>query len=110
MRYIVSRTSGIFEGEPIEGSYKIARTRVDRRTTNDPAKIPAYKGESAWWFETGENHRIENGMICRDMGQEEKWVIDIDDVLDFVKENGQCVVYIDSDGWPNIEIYDTYRE
>lgn len=106
MRYIISRTSGI----PVEGSYKVSRTRVDRRSTDDPAKVPAYRGDSAWWFEQGKNHRIENGMICRDLGQEEKWVIDIDDLLVFVREHGECILSIDRDGWPEIEIYDDYRD
>ena len=38
------------------------------------------------------------------------WVIDVDDVLAFVKKHGRCVVDIDFYGWPEIEIYDTYRE
>lgn len=109
MRYIVSRTSFV-EGPPVDGACKVSRTRVDRRSTDDPSKIPAYGGQSAWWFEKGSNHRIENGRICRDLGTEEVWVVDIDDVLEFVKKHGQCVISIDFDGWPEIEVYDDYRE
>jgi hypothetical protein len=63
---------------------------IDRRTTDCPSKVPAYKGETDWWHRTGTNHRVVDGQICRDM-EDEFHVMDIktiDELLDFQKQTG----------------------
>ena len=39
----------------------------------------------------------------------ERWTIVIPDLIQFVKENGKCVISCDG-SVPHIEIYDWYRE
>jgi hypothetical protein len=74
--------------KPHPKAYKIILVPVDRRTADDPAKVPAYKGETDWWYKHGKNHRVENGEICRDMRPKKIWVIDIVNTLVFIKEQG----------------------
>lgn len=90
---------------------------IDRRFVDDPKKLPCNKGTDGDWFRTegdwfirGTNHRIENGCICRDLEWEAGWFVEIPDVMDFVRQHGDCVVSIDDDGYESIEIYDDYRE
>lgn len=108
----VSRTSDTSskKQQPCDGAVVYRSMQVDRRTVDDPAKIDWYKGDRSWWFDTGSNHRVENGCICRDVGLRNDWFIEIQDIMEFVKRHGECVVSIDSDGFNCIEIYDYYRE
>ena len=41
---------------------------------------------------------------------DKQWIVEISDLLEFVKVHGQCIVSIDNGGRPVLEIYDTYRE
>lgn len=108
--YLVKRTSSS-RGKPCKGAFEITRKIVDRRTVDDPKKIPANKGTNGDWYEMGTNHRVENGMICRDMGQTTEWAIEIDDVMEFVdKINCECIFSRLADGFAQIEIYDEFRE
>ncbi len=111
-RFIVSRTS-VWDNEtsPCEGAVKRPCVRVDRRTTDDPAKIPAHLTKSAWWYAGGRNHRVENGQIARDF-DDEAWFIDIQSIRDFVAKHGRVVIGETwrCDDFLEIEIYDDYRE
>lgn len=104
MKYLVSKTS-VYNEKPCEGAYKVLVTIVDRRTVDCPSKL---KYESNW-YERGTNHRVENGKICRDLGKEEEWEVEIPDLLEFVKKHERCILRIE-EGRPSIEIYDDYRE
>ena len=43
-------------------------TWPDVRTTDDPAKVPVYRGrETGWWYGEGKNHRVVDGKITRDL-------------------------------------------
>lgn len=95
---------------PVEGAMRFQVRVVDRRNVDDPTKIPAHRGTDGEWYDHGENHRVENGMICRDMGWRIKWFVEIADVMEFVEKHGRCVVSIDAGGHEAIEIYDDYRE
>ena len=115
MKFFVRRTSEWHdEKPPCKGAYRDAYTRIDRRSADDPKKVPAYKGEDAWWYGDGENHRLIGKQIARDFPDEE-WFIDIADLdalLKLVKKEGAIVVQASrhSDKHPEIEIYDDYRE
>lgn len=68
---------------------KVKGIRIDRRFTDDPAKIPFYKGNKEKaekdWYGTGKNHRIVNGRIERDF-DDEFFIIEIntlEDLLNF---------------------------
>lgn len=89
-------------------------TYVDRRSVNDPTKIPAYRDEDpAWWYSEGTNHRVDHGQICRDFVYK-RWVVEVESLLVFVRNHGRIVLSSgDPDRLPilaHIEIYDGYRE
>lgn len=111
MLYIVKRTSEwASDVPPCTGAVKLPLIRVDRRSVDDPKKIPANRGTNGDWFTRGTNHRIEDGNICRDIGTYNEWFVDIEDVLLFVKKYGSCVLSVGEKDVPTIEIYDDYRE
>jgi len=107
--YLVSRTS-CWEGQPCDEAYEVEMIKVDRRTVDDPKKIPVNNGTDGDWYERGTNHRIEDGKICRDLGFYSRWAVQVNDIMDFVDDHGCCMVSRDSEGFANIEIYDDYRE
>ena len=115
MKFHVSRTSlWDHEEPPCAEAFRDTYTRIDVRNTGDPAKIPAFKGKSAWWYEDGTNHRVEDGHIKRDFVDKD-WFIelaDMDALLAFMAAEGSLVI---QPCWYNaseleIEIYDGYRE
>jgi len=113
MQFVIDRTSQYSSDDkpPCEGAKYIDGIRVDKRTVDDPAKIPSYKGQSAWWYKDGRNHRVIDGKICRDFDTK-YWVIeikDLDELIKFNKVHGDLVLSTD-EGNPSIEIYDSYRE
>ena len=108
--FLVIRSSSLDDDvPPCEGAKQYQVKRVDRRSVDDPKKIPLNRGTDGDWYTRGENHRVENGMICRDVGWKTEWFVEIPDIMAFVRRYGQCVVS-HRDGYPCIEIYDDYRE
>lgn len=107
--YLVRRTS-MYEGSPCPDAFIIERIFIDTRNCDDPKKIPANNGKDGDWFLRGTNHRVENGMIKRDLGTIQEWAVEIPDILAFVDKYGECVVGRNSNGFYEIEIYDDYRE
>ena len=105
----ISRSS-TYLSKPHPDAFEKPVIVVDRRCVDDPKKIPFNDGTDGDWYIKGTNHRIENGSICRDMGFENDWFIEISDIMQFVRDNGRCVVDIDDDGFNTIEIYDSWRE
>lgn len=58
---------------------------VDERTTDDPAKIPAYAGNPQEWYDVGTNHRVYNGHLRRDRGTRRGHFIEIRDLEHLIK-------------------------
>jgi len=62
--------------------------KIDRRTTDDPSKIPFYKGNKELadkdWYERGRNHRVVNGMIERDF-DEDFLIIELNSLEDLLE-------------------------
>lgn len=116
MKFKISRTSDWDELQPCNGAMLEPYMRVDERTTNSPDKISAYRGQPTdWWYEEGENHRVENGRIKRDF-HDEGWFIEVNSLEELIKmvdEHGSIIVqpfgYKRCDYY-NLEIYDGYRE
>ena len=109
--YLVRRTSNWGEDiKPCDEAFKILFKKIDVRNTDDPKKIPAFRGTNGNWYELGTNHRVENGMIMRDMGTKTAWAIEISDIQGFVDKYGDCVVGRNVEGFCTIEIYDDHRE
>lgn len=108
--FLVTRTSVWDDGKPCDEAYVVEIMNVDRRNCDDPKKIPMNRVTDGDWYLRGSNHRVENGCICRDIGWERKWAVNIDSVMDFVDKHGECVVRRNNDGFAEIEIYDNNRE
>ena len=116
MKFAISRTSRMFDEKspPTKGAFRDQYVAIDRRTTDDPSKIPWAKGESAWWYAEGRNHRVVKKEICRDLDRE-GWFIEIDsldELMALLDKEGQLVL---RESWANdeileIEIYDGWRE
>lgn len=97
-------------GKPCDEAFEVVLVNTDTRSCDDPKKILAHHGTDGDWYERGTNHRVEAGMIRRDLGTKTKWAVELPDVMPFVKKYGDCVVGVNDDGFNEIEIYDDYRE
>lgn len=116
MVFIVTRTShsSLFDRNkpPVPEAFAGMRTCTDRRTVDDPKKLPINRGTDGDWYERGTNHRIVDGQIARDFA-EPCWLVRIGslaELLDFCNRNGDVVLSTDEDEPPTLEIYDSYRE
>lgn len=94
------------KGPPCDGAKLYRIIDVDVRTVDDPKKIPAHRGTDGDWYQRGENHRVVNGCIARDVGWQQAWFVEIPDVMEFARKHGRCIVEVDRDGHDCIEIYD----
>ena len=115
MKFHVSRTSLYHEDPPCDEAFRDTYTRIDTRTTDDPGKVSSAKGKTAWWYDKGTNHRVENGQIKRDFPGESQWAIelsDLDALIAFMHKHGSLVIetHWDDPDTVELEIYDNYRE
>lgn len=113
MRFLVRRTSDWGDSKPCDEAIPTKYIYYDRRTVDAPEKL-RYHNAVEDWYSRGENHRVENGWIVRDIHKDNGWSVDINSIEDmsrFVERNG-CVVLTEAYGcdFPEIEIYDDYRE
>ena len=116
MKCLVTRTSlqGDDDVPPCPEARRENYTRIDERTTDDPAKVGAHHGESDWWYSAGRNHRVERGCIKRDI-DDTGWFVELstlDELMAFVARHGELVIgpYYANPAITRIEIYDSYRE
>lgn len=116
MKFIISRTSLWNDEEPpCEEAVREKSVKTDTRTVDAPEKVPAKFGEDPnWWYSEGFNHRIVNGQIKRDFEHLE-WFVELsslEDLLKFKDKHGDLIIResFDNDSFPQIEIYDNYRE
>ena len=120
-KYRISRTSSC-SGRPHPDAIKEVYIHIDRRTvaTLEEAKTKHWYEQ---WYIRGVNHRIERGMIACDVkyidGKSRlftRWVIEIDDLREWIEQLGEEVVisptYSDNATEPlmEIEIYDDCKE
>lgn len=110
----VSRVSNYFGDsiQPCGESEQRKYFHIDWRTTDDPAKILPYKGETDWWYNEGTNHRVENGQIARDL-EWKGWFVefnDLDDLLKFANREGRIIITDKEQYNYEIMIYDDYIE
>ena len=108
--YLCSRTSGYTNVPPCDEAFLSTVIMTHTRSCDDPKKIPAHRGTDGDWYTKGTNHRVEGGMIKRDLGTREAWAVECSDLMAFVDKHGRCVISRDIDGFCEIEIYDDYRE
>lgn len=76
MKFIVERDEEDWNTEAPPCSIAVLEDvlRQDVRCVDDPKKVPAENGKSAWWYGKGLNHRIVDGQIVRDF-LEKKWIV-----------------------------------
>ena len=112
MKFKVTRTSLYLTNEqPVEGAVKEEVTPYGYRVGD------LEKRERQWKCfneEFTDIKRLPNG-YWRGTSKEKKviWVIEIDDIIEFIKKVGECIVSASEEcveGYPQIEIYDDYRE
>jgi hypothetical protein len=100
MDFLVTLTSDYMgDNKPCDEAFRKAYVKTDVRGTDNPAKVPAYKGESTWWYSEGKNHRVEDGRIKRDFDAEH-WFItanSLDELMAlFDKYGGALISPVDS--------------
>ena len=112
--FLVERASLGMAGPPCDEAVKVRVVNVDVRTTDDPRKVPAYKGDAYWWFSEGKNHRVVDGQITRDRGHVLAWAVeiaDLDALMAFMERHGDIIIYGPRpNGHRLIKIYDDYAE
>lgn len=115
MKYIISRTSDWFKKQPCIEAKCEELTRLDFRTAKT---LEEAKGQDWFksWYDSGINHRVENGYIVCDLKIKIKtWIIELnglDELMALQKSYGELIIS-DSDFKEvkkEIEIYDDYRE
>lgn len=120
MKYLITRTyrTSVY-GErykPCEEAFKDSYTYVDYRTCKTFEEFDDRLPQGGdKWESKGTNHRLVSIGIARDMGSEEGWFIELNDLSslhDFIKKYGELVIgpsYLNNDIM-SIEIYNGYRE
>jgi len=117
MKFIIRRTSEWnHDVQPCIEAKRELVTWLDRRTAQTIEQARSCLWFKDWW-EWGENHREENGMIVCDRKKKDTvWTIEfnsLEELIAFENEHGQLVIgRTDSyKGYDmEIEIYDGYRE
>ena len=109
MKFIIRKTSDHYweNGSPCLSAKSAEFIFYDRRKTDDANIIDG-------WYDRGENHRIENGGIIRDIKQD-GYIVDVDDLDDLLQLMDECGHSFVMNrkyryNYPEIEIYDGYRE
>ena len=114
VEFAIRRATARDGGRPCKGAYRREFMRVDERTTDDPAKVPAYGGKVAWWYDEGVGHRVEQGRIRRNIS-ETGWFVRVGgllELLELCRLGGDVVLRtspLNPAGW-EIEICDGFRE
>jgi hypothetical protein len=109
---VCRRSSGYSDTKPCDEAELLPFVCVDRRTVDDPAKN-VHIGKA--WYNRGRNHRVENGMICRDF-DESRWMVQIADgaaLQSFCDKYGKIILSLNTESAEpcyEVEIYDSYRE
>jgi hypothetical protein len=112
MKFVVTRTSlYLDEAQPVEGAVKEEVTPYGYR-------INDFEKQEQAWKHFNENFtdvkRLPSGDWRGTRKEKEVvWVIEIDNIIEFIKKVGTCVVSVSEkyvEGYPQIEIYDDYRE
>ena len=111
--FIVSRASWSSTGDravqPCDGAFLKDVVDVDIRTVDDPNLLKGITSKD--WHSLGENHRIINGNIARDVGYTKEWAVKLPnmvDLVEFLTKYGECILSVDAVN--RITIYDDYIE
>lgn len=112
-KFRIRRASNHYSGiQPCEEAKQKKYFHMNWKTSDDPAKVPFYKGETDWWYNEGTNHRVEDGVIVRDM-ERDGWFVEfnnLDELLAFVNREDEIIIEEDRQYNYSIVIYDDYIE
>ncbi len=117
MEFIVTRTSA-YGSKPCKEAVKRQFMYIDRRTSKTlaEARLPKNKHWADQFFASGSNFREENGMIAKDSGMKDVWIITLntlDELMKFRDKYGGIILkgeYCYHGIKNTLEIYDDYRE
>lgn len=116
MKFIVDRTSSWHNEKPCKEAKRQSFTYLDHRTCKT-LKEARESGRIPEFFESGTNHREEDGMIVRDIGKIKYYTIELnsmDELTQFIDKYGEVVISafngIKENVKYKIEIYDSWRE
>jgi len=106
--YIVRRTS-LWDKKicPIQEARQESFIIIDERCVSKPEDLCHDTVES--WYSYGWGHTDLNGHICRNVGIELRWVMQILDLSDFIEVNGPIILDL-VNGNLTLEIYDDYQD
>lgn len=129
MKYTISRSSHGYckedkDGNPVpphpgaaQEPFPVRQRNTAKNESEYFCNQRAYTSTPRGWHDDGTNHTTWSGGICRQMGTELYWTLEIPDLFAFVNSVGRCVLTppsdpkeTDSAGLWHIEIYDGYRE
>lgn len=115
MLFRVCRTSVCdYSKKPYEDCIPIMVKRIDRRRFSSPEEFNEICGKREGnWFDTGKNHRVEDGCIVRDLEPVQNWGIEInslEELIEFKNKVENKIIIHDDITAPRLEIYDDYRE
>lgn len=104
---MISKTSVYSDDCPFPEAFKAQYGNLDQR-------CHTFEEASSWvkrdWYRPGSFGHGENATGIFRYLPDEAWFIETPkDLLQFIKDNGQCVIGYNS-GFLDIEIYDDYRE
>ena len=115
MTFQIKRTSLVQDTKPCDEALLKAVKRVEKFRA---VSYDKFKDIHGGWFDYGENHRMENGFIKRDV-DENIWVLEletIDELIEFRNKYGNIILTehsfnsCDNKSYPILEFYDDYRE
>lgn len=117
MEFLITRTSISIDSKkkPHEKAYKKLAPIIETRNVDCPTKLTERARQ--FWYSSGRNHRVEEGQLVKDLGEEERWFIELnslEELVDFYEAEGELIItdhpFNKVKGCKVIEIYDYYRE
>lgn len=119
MKFIITRTSEWGNSSPCVEAKREQAVKTETRTFRSPEEFDKKRAAiEGTWLSVGTNHCIgRNGYICRDIGIENVWTIDINSIEELAnlsQKYGEIIIsdcrLTSEDKYPTLEIYDDYRE
>lgn len=113
MKFMIRQTSKYGDKPDVKGVVEeIMPFYLHRRTCSEEQYNRLFaKSEGGEWRSIGYDHTTYSGGIERkETTNETAWFLNVEDVIEFVKEHGECVISVSECGFPVLEIYDYYRE
>lgn len=117
MKYLITRTSVWAPDAPCTEAFLYPREHWELRTCSEEDFNRRFSKKEGTWRSKGKNHKItEEGYITRQVDDVTEWVVEmntLEELNAFADKYGKIIISpigeVD-DEFPEIEIYDDYRE